>query len=218
MISAGSPFVRIEFDAAQSTADVWARARAINPFTMDYTAHVRSVPISQGRVWMTAAVSQADYAKTVAGLDLEEVPAAIEAILVRLAADVLEKHKPIDTIDEISVADKATEYGPTTFIVRWKVEEAIAAYNMIAQSCDVLQGITLIRLTDVEDGTLSLAISLPHRVYHRATDYYREDFVPDSLAEHVFTAISHFHAEEQDDKRDGVLPPCLWPFEGDIPA
>ena len=85
MTTAGIPLVRVEIDTDQATADLWAKARTINPSKMEWAVPVRSVPTTDGKARIIVAVSQDRYAHYVAGVGIQDAPAAIENGLLQVS-------------------------------------------------------------------------------------------------------------------------------------
>ncbi|MEQ1694959.1 MAG: hypothetical protein ABL901_03875 [Hyphomicrobiaceae bacterium] len=227
MTMAGIPLVRVEIDTDQATADLWAKARSINPSKMEWAVHVRSVRTTEGWAHVTVAVSQNTYADYVAGVGFEDVSSAIESVLSSDANEIVQDHDATITFDTISMATPSDAYEPHAFIVQWDRTEVAGVVVALGEATNRLKEIRITRLTPLVDDKAWFIVLVPEFLYIHVIEAYLDRHGPQDIAECLWLAVSealHPYTEPELEPRIAQLPiapsQAEWtksPIDDDIP-
>jgi hypothetical protein len=190
MTTAGPQLVRVEIDTDTDTANELAKARSINPSRMEWAAHVRSVPTTEGWARVTVAVSQDIYAHYVAGVGFEDVSSAIENELSSDAEEIVQDHDATITFNTIPMAAPSDTYEPHAFIVQWDRAEVAGVVVATSEVTNRLKEIRITRLTPLVDDKAWFIVLVPDFLYIHVIEAYLDQHGPQDIAECLWLAIS----------------------------
>lgn len=165
MNTKGTQRVRVEIDTDTQTADLWAKARSIDPKTMDWGTHLRTVDLADGRVCVTVAVSQDEYDGAVADIGRDAVTASFEALLNMDAKAIAYNHNASLVLDTIPMASPSDAYETTCFVVRWGIHTAAEIFTMTREATNRIKEVRITRLTLIENEFAWFLVLVPDFLY-----------------------------------------------------
>ena len=165
MISVGTQLVRVEIGTDTRTADKWAKARSIDPKTMDWGTHVRTDHLADGRARVTLAVSQDDYDAAVDNVWGDTVAAHFGELLDMDAMAIAYNHNASLVSDTIPMASPTDAYVPTCFVVRWSIHSAADIFTATREATNRIKEVRITRLTPVENDWAWFLVLVPDFLY-----------------------------------------------------
>jgi hypothetical protein len=197
MISAGNQLVRVVIDTTTDSANKWAKARSIDPETMDWGTHVRTDHLANGRARVTLAVSQDDYDAAVDNGWGDTVSAYFEELLNGDAMAITYNHNASLVADTIPMVSPSDAYETTCFVVRWSIHTAADIFTITSEATNRIKEVRITRLTPVENDFAWFLVLVPDFLY----SYTVEDHL--NLEGFVFKDIVKCLEKNI---RDGVKP------------
>lgn len=167
MTTAGIPLVRVDLDTSQYTAELWANARAIAPSEFEWFTVVRSTPIETGRVRVTIAMDQDQFANFAAMDGAHHAASYIEEIINCDARDIVTAHETEIAFNALPAAADEPKYGPYTFVVEWALAQAVDFANEAKKSTGLLAKVRIVRLTPPAHRAAWFAVTVPRKIYDR---------------------------------------------------
>ncbi len=165
MTIANTQLVHVEIDTDTHTAELWAKARSINPKTMDWGTHVRTVDLADGRVCVTVAVSQDEYDGAAADVGRDAVAASFAALLDMDAKTIAYNHNASLVLDTIPMASPSDAYETTCFVVRWGIHTAAEIFTITREATNRIKEVRITRLTPIENEFAWFLVLVPDFLY-----------------------------------------------------
>lgn len=169
MMTAGIPLVRVDLDTSYNTAALWANARAIAPSEFEWFTVVRSTPIEMGRVRVTIAMDQDQFANFAAMDGAHHAASYIEEIINCDAREIVTSHETENAFNALPSAADVLNCGRYTFVVQWTLARAVDFANKAKTSTGLLGKVRIVRLTAPARYEAWFAVSVPRKIYDRTT-------------------------------------------------
>ena len=171
--------------------------------------------------------SHLDCRAAVAGVGIQDAPAAIENSLDYEANDIVEDHEATITFNSILMAAPSDAYEPHAFIVQWNRTEVAGVAVATREATNRLKEISITRLTPLVDDKAWFIVLVPDFLYIHVVEGYLDQHGPQDIAECLWSAIFealHPYVEPELEARIAQLPitppQANWikgPIDDDIP-
>ena len=196
MTTAGIPFVRVDLDTSYYTAALWANARAIAPSEFEWFTVVRSTPIEMGRVRVTIAMDQDQFANFAAMDGAHHAASYIAEIINCDARDIVTAHETEIAFNALPSAANVRKYGPYTFVVQWALAQGVDFANEAKTSTGLLGKVRIVRLTPPARRAAWFAVSVPRKIYDRINAMSVDPTQQDNQDMYLANALTSFWLEE----------------------